>query len=133
MFAAWTAHRAGWKFAGAGKAGSVFRSENSGRNVAFTFSEKDSISPVPAVTIRGSGLAVSLTHPDDSQFIHGKVETAAGIAERLTPCPCRTPAELVIERLRRGCNTKLYFTLLETVRNLMAEQRGNRRIDMCCM
>jgi glucose-6-phosphate dehydrogenase assembly protein OpcA len=119
MFAAWTAHRAGWKFAGVEKAGSVFRFENAGRNVVFTFSEKDTLSPVLAVTIRGPGLAVSLTHPDDSPFIHGNVEPAAGTAERLTPCPCRTPAELVIERLRRGCNTKLYFTLLETVRRLM--------------
>ena len=48
-------------------------------------------------------------------------ETAAGTVERLTPCPCHTPAELVIERLRRGCNTKLYFTLLETVRAFFAE------------
>jgi hypothetical protein len=41
--------------------------------------------------------------------------------ERLTPCPCDTPAELVTERLRRGCKTKRYFTLLRTVRALLGE------------
>lgn len=121
MFAAWAAHRAGWKLTATEEAGSAFLFDAAGRSLRMMFHEKEAVSPIPSVVLRAPGLTVSLTHGDDSHFIHGKVETAAGSVERLTPCPCRTPAELVIERLRRGCNTKLYFTLLATVRRLMAE------------
>lgn len=129
MFAAWAAHRAGWNLAASAEAGRVFTLNAAGRPIRLSFHEKEAISPVPSVILRGPGLTVSLTHDDDSRFIHGKVETAAGTTERLTPCPCRTPAELVIERLRRGCNTKLYFTLLEIVRELMRIDGGQRSLS----
>lgn len=120
MFAAWAAHRAGWQFARAGTEPQTFEFTTAGgRPLRLVFKESAALSPVPLVVLRGPGLTVSLTHGDKSQFIAGRVETAAGTVERLTPCPCRKPGELVIERLRRGCNTKLYFTLLETVRKLM--------------
>ena len=121
MFAAWAAHRAGWVLAGVEKPGKLFRFGAGGRSLLVSFHEKEAVSPVPSVVIRGPGLTVTLTHGDESPFILGKVETGTGSAERLTPCPCRTPAELVVERLRRGCNTELYFTLLETVRAMMTE------------
>ncbi|HEX2748160.1 MAG TPA: glucose-6-phosphate dehydrogenase assembly protein OpcA [Verrucomicrobiales bacterium] len=119
FFAAWAAHRAGWKLTGAEKPGRVFKFDAGGRTVRLSFTEKEAATAVPSVILRGAGLTVSLTQEDDSRFIHGHVETSAGSIERLVPCPCRTPAELVVERLRRGCNTKLYFTLLETVRAMM--------------
>ncbi len=116
MFAAWAAHRAGWKFTAVEEAGRVFRFDSAGRPLRISFREQEACVAIPAVTLRAPGLTVSLKCQERSPFIEGKVETAAGTVERLTPCPCHTPAELVIERLRRGCNTKLYFTLLETVR-----------------
>ena len=119
MFAAWTAHRAGWQFAGVAEPGGAFLFNANGRNLRLTFHEKEACVAVSAVTLRAPGLMVSLTHMDDSPFIQGKVETASATVERLTPCPCHSPAELVIERLRRGCNTRLYFTLLETVRAMI--------------
>jgi len=119
MFAAWAADRAGWTLAAIEEPGRAFRFDAGRRTLPPTIKETDAVSPIPLVIIRGPGLTVSLTHPDDSRFIHGKVETAASTAEHLTPCPCRTPAELVVERLRRGCNTKLYFKLLETVRAMV--------------
>ena len=120
MFAAWAAHRAGWKFARMEEPGRVFRFDTKAGSLRLTFSEMPACVAVPAVVLRAPGLTVSLTQLDDSPFIQGKVETAAGKVERLTPCPCHSPADLVIERLRRGCNTKLYFTLLETVRAMLA-------------
>ena len=117
MFAAWAAHRAGWAFAGTD--GTAFSFRAAGRSLRVSFSETESATPVPTVTLRAPGLTVSLIHDAGSPFIHGITETASGTVERLTPCPCQTPAELVIERLRRGCNTRLYFTLLETVRALL--------------
>ena len=120
MFAAWAAHRAGWKFTAVEEAGHHCIFESAGHPLRISFHEKEACVAVPAVTLRAPGLTVSLTCQEDSPFIHGKVETAAGTVERLTPCPCHSPAELVIERLRRGCNTKLYFTLLETVRAMTA-------------
>ena len=116
MFAAWAAHRAGWKFTAVEEAVRVFRFDSAGRPLRISFREQEACVAIPAVTLRAPGLTVSLKCQERSPFIEGKVETAAGTVERLTPCPCHTPAELVIERLRRGCNTKLYFTLLETVR-----------------
>ena len=118
MFAAWAAHRAGWKFTGPAHGENEFFFESAGQPMRLSFREVQSLSPIPSIILRGPGLLVSLTHGDTSQFIAGRVETAGGTVERLTPCPCRKPAELVIERLRRGCNTKLYFTLLEMVRRL---------------
>ena len=64
---------------------------------------------------------ICLTHENDSPFIHTLIGLSSGSVERLTPCPCDTPAELVTERLRRGCKTKRYFTLLRTVRALLGE------------
>ena len=120
MFAAWAAHRAGWKFAGLGESGGVFLFDTSRGSLRLTFFEKEACVAVPAVTLRAPGLTVSLACDETSPFINGTVETAAGTVERLTPCPCHSSAGLVIERLRRGCNTKLYFTLLETVRAMLA-------------
>jgi glucose-6-phosphate dehydrogenase assembly protein OpcA len=120
FFAAWAAHRAGWKLAAVEEPGRVFRFDAAGRPLRLTFLEKAAETAVPSVILRAPGLTVTLLQDDDSRFIHGKVETAVSATERLTPCPCRAPAELVVERLRRGCNTKLYFTLLETVREMMA-------------
>ena len=121
MFAAWAAYRAGWELAEVVTRGSEFRFATAdGRSLLLRFHESPALSPVPSVILRGPGLTVRLTHPDDSAFIAAQVETPSGSFERLTPCPCRTPAELVIERLRRGCNTRLYFTLLETVERMLA-------------
>jgi hypothetical protein len=119
FFAAWTAHRAGWNLTAVEEPGRVFKFDADGKSLRVVFLEKAAETAVPSVILRAPGLTVSLLQDDESHFIHGKVETAASQTERLTPCPCRTPAELVVERLRRGCNTKLYFTLLETVRAMM--------------
>ena len=119
MFAAWAAHRAGWQLSGPGSEPDSWRFLAAGRSLHFQFRETEALSPIPSIVFRGPGLTVSLTHGDRSQFIAGVVETPTGRVERLTPCPCRRPAELVVERLRRGCNTKLYFTLMSTVKALM--------------
>lgn len=120
LFAAWAAYRAGWELQEVVVPGVEFSFSNGGRKLRLRFHEMAAESPVPAVCLRGPGLEVQLTHADDSRFIHARVVTPAGAFERLTPCPCRTPAELVIERLRRGCNTRLYFTLLEVVERMLA-------------
>lgn len=120
LFAAWAAFRAGWKLQEVVVAGVEIHFTNGGRKLRLRFHEVSSVSPVPSVCLRGPGLDVQLTHGDDSPFIHARVATPAGTFERLTPCPCRTPVELVIERLRRGCNTRLYFTLLQMVERIMA-------------
>lgn len=119
MFAAWAAHRADWRLTGPAEQG--FRFENGGRGLRVVFEERAADVAVPAVVLRGPGLTVSLTQEACGSFIQSRVVTAAGTVERLTPAPCHTPAQLVIERLRRGCNTKLYFALLETVRALLTK------------
>jgi len=118
MFAAWAAHRAGWVLRGAEGAG-VFVFDAGGRALRVSFREEESAAAVASVVLRGPGLEVALTREPGGCFIRSRVTTAAGCVERLTPSPCYTPAQLVIERLRRGCNTKLYFTLLETVQALL--------------
>lgn len=123
FFAAWAAHRAGWNAGKAEAEGRGFLFEAGGRTVRLTFTEQKALAAVPSVKLSGPGITVSLTQADDSDFICGRVETAAGESSRMTPCPSRTPAELVVERLRRGCNTKLYFTLLKTVRAMMGDSQ----------
>lgn len=118
MFAAWAANRAGWRFTGK-HSGDVFLFDAGGRPLRVSFHSVDSGAPVSSVVFKGPGLRVELTQDCTTPYIQGRIETASGTTGRLTPCSCHTPAELVIERLRRGCNTKLYFTLLETVQAML--------------
>ena len=119
MFAAWAVHRAGLVLDGS-EADQVFRfRDTAGRILRVRFLETEADSAVPSVVVRGPGATVSLTQECSSPYIQGRIETPSGTRERLTPCHCHSPAQLVIERLRRGCNTKLYFTLLDTVRAMM--------------
>lgn len=121
MLAAWMIHQAGWTLESGGSPEDGFTLSGQGRHLRLIFSGTDSRRAVPRVELRGPAGVVSLTHENGSPFIHTLIRLGSGRVERLTPCPCETPAELVTERLRRGCRTKSYFTLLGTVRVLLGE------------
>ncbi len=119
MFAAWAMHRAGMTLTGADGPATFLFQRPGGEKLRVIFDAKESDVAVPSVTLFGPELSVAIRQDNCDSFIQSRVETPAGTVERLTPAPCHTPAEMVIERLRRGCNTKLYFTLLETVRAML--------------
>ncbi len=124
MFAAWMIHQAAWNLESGRPSEDSFTVSQHGRDMRLVFGQVDSPRAVPRVQLKGPRGVICLTHEPDSAWIHTLVGLTTGSVERLTPCPCDTPAELVIERLRRGCKTKRYFTLLRTVRALLGEYEG---------
>lgn len=122
MFAAWVAHQAGWTLESGrpDEDAFIFRAPGN-RSVRVYFQQEDSRRPVPHVELRSPLGVVKLVHEENTEYIHALVGLPEGSSERLFPCPVNTPAELVTERLRRGCNTKLYFQLLQTVRAFLGQ------------
>lgn len=122
MFAAWVLNRAGWTLnPGPPGDGCFEATAKGGRTIHVRIRTPESAGSVPSAEFRGPRGVISLVREDGSPFIVSKIELPEGSAERLTPCPCESPAELVIERLRRGCNTRLYFRLLQLVRRILTE------------
>ena len=120
MLAAWVCERAGWSVTG-GDAAAGFALSDGGRPVSLRFRQCPDGCAIAKVELSASDLAVTLQRAPGSAFIEGVTETGGQRRNvTLTPCACDTPADLVKERLRRGCNTRHYFALLETVRQLLA-------------
>ncbi len=119
MLAAWMIHQAGWVLEPGKTSPDNFRVGHRGRTMQLVFAETGSKRAVPRVELTGPHGSVRLTQEPGNPFIQTRIELSTGNVERLTPCPCETAAELVTERLRRGCNTERYFTLLRTVRVLL--------------
>ena len=124
MLAAWMIHQAGWALESGHPSDDRFTVSQHGRDMRLVFAETAGRCAVPRVELRSPRGMVRLTQESGNPFIHTRIGLGTGTVERLTPCPCETPAELVTERLRRGCHTKRYFTLLRTVRALLGEFEG---------
>lgn len=124
MLAAWMIDQAGWSLESGRPSQDSFTVSQHGRDMRLVFGEVESCRAVPRVELKGPDGVICLTHERDSTYIHSLVGLSQGSVERLTPSPCGTPAELVTERLRRGCKTKRYFHLLRTVRALLGEFEG---------
>ena len=124
MLAAWMISQAGWTLESGRPSEDSFTVSHKGRPMRLVFTERDSKRAVPRVELHSRHGMVRLTQESGNPFIHTRIGLGTGTVERLTPCPCETPAELVTERLRRGCNTKRYFTLLRTVRALLGGFEG---------
>lgn len=123
MLAAWMIDQAGWELDKDLSAPETFTINRSGSSIRLVFAKTHSKCAVPRVELRSSRGTVCLTQESGSPFIHTQIRLGGNNLERLTPCPCETPAELVTERLRRGCKTKRYFTLLRTVRALLGDTK----------
>ena len=125
MLAAWIIHQTGWKLEPTGVAPEERILTENGRRIRLTFRSTESTRAVPGLELTGPRGSIVLTHESSSAYIQTRITLDNGIAvERLTPCPCGTPAELVTERLRRGCNTPRYFALLGIVRALFSNPEG---------
>lgn len=119
MFAAWMASQADWKWVAQLPTGtSLFRSAN-GQEITFHFQAIDSPLCVTEVQLMSPQATITLTRDAQCGFIKGRCRLPGKTTEQLTPSTISTPVELVIERLRRGCNNKLYFGLLETVLKML--------------
>ncbi|MES2708931.1 MAG: glucose-6-phosphate dehydrogenase assembly protein OpcA [Verrucomicrobiota bacterium] len=124
MLAAWIMDQTGWNLESGQPSEDVFTVRARDREITFRFSQSDDPRAVSLVKLSGTGGGVTLTHETGSAFINARLTSEGASSEILTPCPCETPAELVTERLRRGCNTPRYFRILRTVRRLLGECRN---------
>jgi glucose-6-phosphate dehydrogenase assembly protein OpcA len=126
MMAAWIMDQAGWTLESGDSAKETFTILANGRQIALSFTQTADPRAVSSVVLSGSGGKVTLTHETGSEYIHAGITSAASpstSSEVLTPCSSETRAELVTERLRRGCNTPRYFRILRTVRRLLGEEK----------
>ena len=121
MMAAWMIHQAGWALEPGGGNGERFVVRQQGRAMQLVFRAGAAGAVLPRVELLGPAGMIRLSQEAGSRYIHARVGLSGGIVDRLTPCPYETPAELVTERLRRGCHTPRYFELLRTVRALLGE------------
>jgi glucose-6-phosphate dehydrogenase assembly protein OpcA len=121
MLGAWMAHQAGWQWSDAGQTNENEFQLESKEGVVLKMKFRADESPFCVSSIRLSGPLVTceVARMADSPFIHSTISSQGQTTQQLTPATINTPAELIKERLRRGCNNKLYFTLLNTVRKLL--------------
>lgn len=124
MLAAWMIHQTHWVLEPARPSPDSFTLTQRGRPMRLVFTQAKTEAAILGLELRGPRGMVRLTQETGNPFIHTRIALTTITAERLTPCPCETPAELVTERLRRGCKTKLFFTLLRTVRVLLGESKS---------
>ncbi len=116
MFISWLADRARWQLAG--REGRSFIFKNQSRAAVKLTLREHRGAPISQVRLTAPTGSITVERDDDSRYILGKVQGDFPAPEILVPCPADTQAELVVERLRRGGNTALYFKLLETVKAL---------------
>jgi hypothetical protein len=119
MLAAWIISQAGWTLEAGQTAAGRFVISRQGRPIQLILTGTESARPIPLVQFKGPLGTVSLTHESSNPYIQTQIQLGEGVLTRLTPSPSGTPAELVTERLRRGCRTKHYFALLQMVKTLL--------------
>ena len=121
MIAAWMAHQAGWKWLHVPTGGRAEFSLESREGIRITlrFLTTDSAIPISSIRLCSPGATTEASRGSDCPFIRSCITSDSQKTEHLTPANFNTPAELIIERLRRGCNNRLYFTLLQSVRELL--------------
>lgn len=122
MLGSWMMHQVGWKLIpGSNDAdlGHLLESKE-GRQIRLKFTTTTCTCPVSLIKLTGPNVVCEVIREKSCQFIRSRIRSANQETECLTPSTINTPAELIIERLRRGCNNRLYFTLLQTVRQLLA-------------
>ena len=120
MLASWMADKAGWTLTKGSSATGFTLTGGEGQPVRLDFSDCPGGCAIARVELKAPGGQVVLARDPGSRYIEGRTEIGGVVKSHLTPCPGDTPADLVKERLRRGCNTRLYFKLLVTVRRLLA-------------
>jgi glucose-6-phosphate dehydrogenase assembly protein OpcA len=122
MLAAWMAHQAGWEwqFPNAGNRQEYQLLSKEGVRISLMFKPAETEFPVSCIRLSGPNVTCEVQRELTSPFIRSVITSGGQQTQQLQPATINTPAELIVERLRRGCNNRLYFTLLKTVRKLLA-------------
>ena len=118
MFISWATDRPGWTLQSRVDA-QHFRFQGRGSQIIDVhFSEKPGPA-VSSVTMTAPDLTITLTRDCTGGYICGEVKTPAQTTSHLTPCPCDSQSELIVERLRLGGNTTRYFRWLTAVKAML--------------
>jgi hypothetical protein len=121
MLGAWMAHQAGWTwdFNISGDRQTYQLESKEGVRLTMRFDPVTTPFCVSAIRLRGPVVTCAVAREEGSPFIRSSISCGTSTTQQLAPATINSPAELIIERLRRGCNNRLYFTLLKTVRQLL--------------
>ncbi len=122
MLAAWMAYQAGWTWQPqpTDRPGEFLLESKEGVAIRLHLLASDSPFAVAQITLQGPAVTCEVLRDPAAPFLISRITHGTQQKESLAPATIDSPAELIIERLRRGCNNKLYFTLLKTVRELLA-------------
>jgi glucose-6-phosphate dehydrogenase assembly protein OpcA len=120
MLAAWMAHQAGWEWQLPGEGDTYQLLSKEGVAISLRFHPVATDFPVSCIRLCGPKVTCEVQREQSSPFIRSVITCGTQQTQQLQPATINTPAELIVERLRRGCNNRLYFTLLKTVRKLLA-------------
>lgn len=118
MLAAWMIHRVGWTIRFTSSTQCMLESKE-GVPITLNFNSDPGLLPISRIRLKGPNVTSTVTRAPHCPFIKSDNFATLHHTEHLTPANINTPAELVIERLRRGCNNRLYFSLLAIVRKLL--------------
>jgi glucose-6-phosphate dehydrogenase assembly protein OpcA len=122
MLVTWMAHQAGWEFTSvsADKRKATLRMK-SGQEIAVTFANNATCSAcIENVTMQSAAATWSITQDASLGVWRSHVQVGGGSKEHLTPATLAANADLILERLRRGCNNALYFRILADLKRLLA-------------
>lgn len=119
MLAAWMAHQAGWEIVQAKSANHITLESKEGVAISLTFNETEGTIPVSCIRLTGPSVSCQVVREETCPFIRSIIRGPSTEIEHLSPATINTPTELILERLRRGCNNKLYFNILKILRQLI--------------
>jgi glucose-6-phosphate dehydrogenase assembly protein OpcA len=121
MLVVWMAKRLGWvlESVSSDRTSCVFISRE-GLQITATFvATPGSEKAIDCVELAAPNAAWKIHHCPEADFWVSTATVHGVTHEYMTPDTLDTPAELAIERLRRGCNNRLYFQILEDVGQLI--------------
>lgn len=116
----WIAKRLGWSLESVSADKTACRLvSREGISIAASFVQSPEKTPVSLLEMRAPGAVWTVQRNLSAGFWKSTSSVAGVDHEYLTPATVETPAELAIERLRRGCNNRLYFSILREVQRLL--------------
>jgi glucose-6-phosphate dehydrogenase assembly protein OpcA len=112
LLAAWITHKAGWQ----------------PDNCERLFTEIAG-APLSKLVLDGDGACrIEITRAPQARFLHATVHAGGTNVSQLSPAISDDLAALLSERLSRGANTALYFTLWRMARNWLAPASTRNQI-----
>ncbi len=120
MMVAWMARRVGWTLVSVGEDKTACSYESrEGVVISVRFQAAASGAAIQELHMASPEANWKVCYCEASGFWRASSQMGGHTQEQMAPASLQSPANLAVERLRRGCNNKLYFSILADVRQLL--------------